>query len=64
HSLVVDPMGVIVADAGSEPGLAIADIDPSAVERARNMLGSLTHDRPFELADWRDRSREPARTAA
>lgn len=35
HSLVVSPWGEIVADAGSEPGIACATIDPQAVKTAR-----------------------------
>ena len=49
HSLVVDPLGKVIADAGAEPGICYADIDPAATARARAMLPSLEHTRSFEL---------------
>lgn len=51
HSLIVDPWGTVLAEAGTEPGVITADIDPKAVEQVRTRLPSLTHDRPLgELA--------------
>ena len=47
HSLIVDPWGTILADAGEEPGLILAEIDPDQVTEARSRVPSLTHDRPF-----------------
>ena len=47
HSLIVDPWGTVVADAGDAPGFVIADIDPSKVAAARAKIPSLNHDRPF-----------------
>lgn len=47
HSLIVDPWGTVLADAGEEPGLIYAEIDPEQVEEARRRVPSLTHDRPF-----------------
>ena len=47
HSLIVDPWGKIVAELGTEPGVAIADIDPDEVMRVRGMMPSLEHDRAF-----------------
>lgn len=47
HSLIVAPWGEIVADGGEEPGIVCADIDRSAVDEARRMIPSLTHDRAF-----------------
>lgn len=35
HSLVVDPMGAIIADLGTEPSLAIAEIFPERITTAR-----------------------------
>lgn len=49
HSLIVDPWGEIVADAGEEVGIAYATIDVTRVARVRGMLPSLEHDRPFTL---------------
>lgn len=47
HSLIVDPWGTVLADAGEEPGLILAEIDPEQVTEARKRVPSLTHDRPF-----------------
>jgi predicted amidohydrolase len=47
HSLIVDPWGKILAELGTEPGVAIADIDAEEVLRVRAMLPSLEHDRGF-----------------
>ena len=47
HSLIIAPWGEILADAGSEPGLAIAEIDTAKVLAARHAVPSLRHDRAF-----------------
>lgn len=47
HSLVVDPWGDVLADGGEAPGIVYADIDPARVERIRDMLPCLEHDREF-----------------
>jgi len=49
HSLVVDPWGEVVAEAGDEPGVLLCDLDLEAVARTRAALPSLAHDRPFQL---------------
>ena len=46
HSLVVNPWGEVIAEAGEEPGIVYADVDPGAVDRVRAMLPCLEHDRP------------------
>lgn len=48
HSLAVAPWGEVLADAGTEPGVTLVDIDLSQVDKARARVPSLTHDRPFE----------------
>ena len=48
HSLIVAPWGEILAEAGTEPGVIVADIDPALVEAARGRVPSLRHDRAFE----------------
>lgn len=45
HSLIVDPWGTILAEAGEQPGVITADIDLAASARARAQVPSLTHDR-------------------
>ncbi|MHA1559470.1 MAG: carbon-nitrogen hydrolase family protein [Alphaproteobacteria bacterium] len=48
HSLVVDPWGRILAEAGDEPGVVLVEIDPSASLAVRAQIPALTHDRDFE----------------
>lgn len=47
HSLVIDPWGEVLADGGESPGVVYADLDLGQVEKVREMLPSLAHDRPF-----------------
>ena len=47
HSLIVDPWGEIIAEAGEEIGITIADIDPGKVAEARASIPSLFQDRPY-----------------
>ena len=47
HSLVVDPWGEVVADAGDGPGYVLATVQPSHVTKVRSMIPALRHDRPF-----------------
>ena len=47
HSLIIDPWGEILAEAGEEPGIIMADLDLSAVDAARSKVPSLSHDRDF-----------------
>jgi len=47
HSLVVDPWGRVLADAGDGPGVVTAEVDPAQVDDARRRIPSLTHDRGF-----------------
>ena len=50
HSLIVDPWGRVLADAGdAEPGVILAEIDLSAVADARARIPSLQHGRPFTV---------------
>jgi deaminated glutathione amidase len=49
HSLVVDPWGRVIAEAGIEPGVTVADIDLSLVAEARGRLPALDHGRRFEV---------------
>ncbi|MCY7320329.1 MAG: carbon-nitrogen hydrolase family protein [Phormidesmis sp. CAN_BIN36] len=43
HAMIVDPWGVILADAGDEPGVAIAAIEPVRLEQVRRQMPSLQH---------------------
>ncbi|HEU4377335.1 MAG TPA: carbon-nitrogen hydrolase family protein [Hyphomicrobiaceae bacterium] len=50
HSLIVNPWGEIVAEAGVDPGVIVADIAPGEVAAARQRIPSLQHDRPFQIS--------------
>ncbi|MEC4815548.1 MAG: carbon-nitrogen hydrolase family protein [Scytonema sp. PMC 1069.18] len=43
HAMIVDPWGVILADSGEQPGVAIAEINPSRLEQVRRQMPSLQH---------------------
>ena len=47
HSLAVGPWGEVLADAGTDPGVTLVDLDFAAVETARSRVPALTHDREF-----------------
>jgi predicted amidohydrolase len=49
HSLIVDPWGRVLAEAGAEPGIIMAEIDPTLVGEARSRIPALRHARPFRL---------------
>lgn len=43
HAMIIDPWGMILADAGDKPGVAIASIEPSRLEQVRRQMPSLQH---------------------
>lgn len=43
HSMIIDPWGSILADAGTEPGYIIAEIDHDKLQEVRTKLPSLKH---------------------
>jgi deaminated glutathione amidase len=45
HSLIVDPWGEILADAGEGVGFITAEIDTAKIAEARRMVPALRHDR-------------------
>ncbi len=50
HSLIVDPWGRVLADAGgAEPGVILAEIDLGLVADARSRVPALRHARPFAV---------------
>ena len=51
HSLIIDPWGEVLAEAGVEPCVIMARIDPAKVENARKAIPSLQHGRRFSVAD-------------
>lgn len=48
HSLIVGPWGEVLAEAGTDPGVIVADIDPAASSAARARVPNLQHDRDFQ----------------
>jgi predicted amidohydrolase len=48
HSLIVSPWGDVLAEAGTDPGVIVADIDPALCAAARARVPNLKHDQPFE----------------
>jgi deaminated glutathione amidase len=51
HSLIIDPWGEILAEAGTESGVILAKIDPARVSTVRKTIPSLQHGRRFTLVD-------------
>jgi predicted amidohydrolase len=49
HSLVVDPWGKVIAEAGTEPGVLMAELDLAHVAEARGRIPALDHGRRFEV---------------
>lgn len=54
HSLVVDPWGQVILDAGDDMGLHFTTLDMSQVDKARTRVASLSHDRPFDVVNGTD----------
>lgn len=48
HSLAIAPWGEVLADAGTEPGVTLVDLDLGEVDKARGRVPSLSHDRSFD----------------
>jgi deaminated glutathione amidase len=51
HSMVIDPWGNVIAEGDDEPGVVMAEIDPSLVGKARARIPSLQHGRRFEIIE-------------
>jgi predicted amidohydrolase len=49
HSMIVDPWGRVLAEAGTEPGVILAEIDAAKVADARQRIPALKHGRPFKV---------------
>ncbi|MEA5462728.1 carbon-nitrogen hydrolase family protein [Leptothoe sp. PORK10 BA2] len=43
HAMIVDPWGIVLADAGQDVGMAIAEITPSRLGQVRQQMPSLNH---------------------
>lgn len=56
HSIIVDPWGRVLAEAdGDEPGVVMAEIEPSLVASTRKKVPNLKNARDFELREVRVR---------
>ncbi len=49
HSLIIDPLGKVLANGKDAPGVCWADVDLAQVAQARQMLPCLEHTRRIEL---------------
>ncbi|MBL8710424.1 MAG: carbon-nitrogen hydrolase family protein [Rhodospirillaceae bacterium] len=47
HSLIIDPWGQVLADAGWDVGVVTCEIDTGLAAKARHAVPALTHDRSF-----------------
>lgn len=48
HSMAISPWGEVLLDMGTDPGVAVVDLDPAQAAHSRKRIASLSHDRPFE----------------
>jgi predicted amidohydrolase len=55
RSMIVDPWGIVLAQAGDVPGVVTADLDLARQDEVRLQLGSLANRRPAAYA-WPDRA--------
>jgi predicted amidohydrolase len=51
HSMIVSPWGEVLAEAGEEPGIIAAEIDPAQVAAARQRIPALKHVRSIEVIE-------------
>jgi predicted amidohydrolase len=51
HSIIIDPWGAVIAEAGQAPCIILAEIDPAKVTEARQKVPALGHDRAFDGPD-------------
>jgi len=47
HSLIIGPWGDVLADAGTDVGFCIAEVDLAEVPKVRATIPALNHDRPY-----------------
>lgn len=49
HSIIIDPWGRMLAEAGTEPGVILAEIDTALVAEVRGRIPTLKNARPFKV---------------
>ncbi|MDE0213873.1 MAG: hypothetical protein OXN22_07340, partial [Deltaproteobacteria bacterium] len=64
HSMIVDPWGKIIAQAGTEPGMVLTEIDLDYLEDVRRRLPALDHRKVFLDQGPQSRSSRTATPAA
>lgn len=47
HALIIDPLGKVLADANTEPGIITAEIDFNLIESVRKTMPVFTHKKDF-----------------
>ncbi len=47
HSMIINPWGEVLADAGSKPGIITADLNMDEIAEARKSIPALQHDRAY-----------------
>ncbi len=48
HAMAISPWGEVLADMGTDTGIAMVDLDLGSVAQSRKRIAALSHDRPFE----------------
>ncbi len=48
HAMAISPWGEVLVDMGTDPGIALVDLDLGSVAQSRKRIAALGHDRPFE----------------
>lgn len=53
HSLIIDPWGQVIADAGADEGIIVAELDLDEVNTRRAQIPSLQNGRPYQVEEFR-----------
>lgn len=49
HAMIIDPWGNVLAEAGTDEGIIVAELDIDQVKKNRRKMPSLTHDKDIKL---------------
>ncbi len=49
HSMIISPWGEVIEYKSEEPGIIVADLKKSEIEKARSAIPALTHDRDYKI---------------
>lgn len=60
HSLIIDPWGHVLAEAGRDPQIIVAEIDPQMSQTVRKRIPALANARPFTAPEMPLRKMENA----